>query len=115
MVIDLNKKYSAVIETKKGKIVIELFPKKAPKTVENFVMLTKVGFYDGIKWHRVEPDFIAQTGDPFTKDDEPGNDGYGGPGFMIKAEINDLKHKTGTVAMARDKPLDRAGSQFYIC
>lgn len=103
------------IMTNKGKIVIELYPKKAPKTVDNFIKLADSGFYDGVKWHRVEPGFVIQGGDPLSKDNDPSNDGTGGPGYMIKAEFNDMKHVTGTVAMARSQSIDSAGSQFYIC
>lgn len=106
----------AVIETNKGKIVIELYPNKAPSTVANFAKLANSGFYNGIKWHRVEPGFVIQGGDPLSKDEDPNNDGTGGPGYMINAEFNDVKHVKGTVAMAR-QPQDpnSAGSQFYIC
>lgn len=105
----------AVIETNKGKIVFELYPSKAPKTVENFIKLSQEGFYNGIKWHRVEPGFVIQGGDPLSKDNDPSNDGYGGPGYTIPAEFNDLPHLEGTVAMARGEDPNSAGSQFYIC
>lgn len=106
----------AILETSKGKIIIKFFHEKAPNTVENFIKLAKSGFYDGIKFHRVEPGFVVQGGDPLSKDDDLNNDGMGGPGYTIKAEFNDLPHLTGTVAMARQayNP-DSAGSQFYIC
>jgi cyclophilin family peptidyl-prolyl cis-trans isomerase len=111
-------KQSAVITMEKGgEIVIEFFPEDAPKTVENFVTLAKKGFYDGITFHRVEPGFVAQAGDPQTKT-LPANDprlGSGGPGYKIKAEFNKQKHLRGTVAMARTQDPDSAGSQFYIC
>lgn len=111
-------KQSAVITMDKGgEIVIEFFPEDAPKTVENFVTLAKKGFYDGITFHRVEPGFVAQAGDPQTKT-LPANDprlGSGGPGYKIKAEFNKQKHLRGTVAMARTQDPDSAGSQFYIC
>jgi cyclophilin family peptidyl-prolyl cis-trans isomerase len=111
-----SKRQYAVIETNKGKIVFELYPHKAPKTVENFIKLAKSGFYNGIRWHRVEPGFVIQGGDPQSKDNDPKNDGLGGPGYKIKAEINDVPHLKGTVAMAHPpKDLDGAGSQFYIC
>ncbi len=106
----------AIIETNKGKIIIKFFPEKAPNTVDNFIKLAKLGFYHGIKFHRVEPGFVVQGGDPLSKDDDPNNDGMGGPGYTIKAEFNDLPHVTGTVAMARRAyDPDSAGSQFYIC
>ncbi len=101
-------KATAVITMEKGgEIVIEFFPEDAPKTVENFVTLTKKGFYNGLTFHRVEPNFVVQGGDP------KGN-GSGGPGYMIKAEFNKQKHVRGAVAMARSQSPDSAGSQFYI-
>jgi peptidylprolyl isomerase/peptidyl-prolyl cis-trans isomerase B (cyclophilin B) len=93
---------------KGGKIVIEFYPDSATKTVENFLKLTQDGFYDGLTFHRVEPNFVVQGGDP------RGN-GTGGPGYMIPAEFNGRPHTTGTVAMARSADPDSAGSQFYIC
>jgi peptidyl-prolyl cis-trans isomerase B (cyclophilin B) len=99
---------SAVVTLENGqKIRIELFPTDAPKTVENFVTLAKKGFYDGLTFHRVVPDFVVQGGCP------KGN-GTGGPGYQIKAEFNSQKHVRGTVAMARSQHPDSAGSQFYI-
>lgn len=110
-----GKQQYAVVETNKGKIVFQLFPHKAPKTVANFVKLANEGFYDGIKWHRVVPGFVIQGGDPLSKDNDPQNDGLGGPGYKIKAEFNDVPHQRGTVAMARAQDPDSAGSQYYIC
>ena len=102
-------KQTAVITMEKGgEITIDFYPADAPKTVENFVTLAKKGFYDGLTFHRVEPGFVAQGGDP------KGN-GTGGPGDQIKAEFNKQKHLRGTVAMARSQSPDSAGSQFYIC
>jgi len=99
----------AVITMEKGgEIRIELYPEDAPKTVESFVTLTKKGFYDGLKFHRIVPGFVAQGGDPK-------GDGTGGPGYTLKAEFNKRKHVRGTVAMARSQSPDSAGSQFYIC
>jgi cyclophilin family peptidyl-prolyl cis-trans isomerase len=109
-------KYFATIKTNKGNIVFELRPDKAPETVKNFIELAKSGFYSGIKWHRVEPGFVIQGGDPLSKDNDPSNDGTGGSDRKIKAEFNDLKHLTGTVAMARKgDDINSADSQFYIC
>jgi cyclophilin family peptidyl-prolyl cis-trans isomerase len=88
-------------------ITIEFFPEDAPKTVENFVTLARKGFYDGLTFHRVVPDFVVQGGCP------KGN-GTGGPGYTIKAEFNKQKHVRGSVAMARSQHPDSAGSQFYI-
>jgi len=101
-------KQSAVITMEKGgEIKIDFYPDDAPKTVENFVTLAKKGFYDGLAFHRVEPGFVVQGGDP------KGN-GTGGPGYKIKAEFNKQQHVRGAVAMARTQDPDSAGSQFYI-
>jgi len=98
----------AEITMEKGGIIkIEFFPDDAPKTVENFVTLAKKGFYDGLTFHRVEPNFVVQGGDPK-------GDGTGGPGYKIKAEFNKNQHERGAVAMARSSDPDSAGSQFYI-
>jgi peptidyl-prolyl cis-trans isomerase B (cyclophilin B) len=101
-------KQTAVITLETGgEIRIEFYPEDAPKTVENFVTLAKQGFYNGLAFHRVVPDFVVQGGDP------KGN-GTGGPGYTIKAEFNKRKHVRGTLAMARSQHPDSAGSQFYI-
>ena len=100
---------TAVITLERGgEIRMEFFPEDAPKTVENFVGLAKKGFYNGLAFHRVVPDFVVQGGDPK-------GDGTGGPGYTIKAEFNNQKHVRGSVAMARSQHPDSAGSQFYIC
>ncbi|MEW6087139.1 MAG: peptidylprolyl isomerase [bacterium] len=98
----------AVIQTKKGNIIFKFFPDDAPNTVDNFKKLANKGFYNGLKFHRREPGFVIQGGDP------KGN-GTGGPGYTIKAEFNMKPHLEGTVAMARSNAPDSAGSQFYIC
>ncbi len=91
----------------------ELYPEHAPITVENFVKLAKEGFYDGLKFHRVIPDFMIQGGDP-------NGNGTGGPGYSIKGEfsangvVNELKHTRGVLSMARSMNPDSAGSQFFI-
>ncbi len=91
-----------------GTIKLRFFNDVAPNTVENFAKLTEKGFYDGLVFHRVEPGFVVQGGDP------QGN-GMGGPGYNIKAEFNAKPHLRGTLAMARSSDPDSAGSQFYIC
>ena len=102
-------KQTGVITLEKGgEIRLEFYPEDAPKTVENFVTLAKKGFYNGLNFHRVVPDFVVQGGCP------KGN-GTGGPGYQIKAEFNKQKHVRGTLAMARSQDPDSAGSQFYIC
>ena len=103
----------AVIETNKGNIKLELFTNDAPKTVENFVKLASENFYDEIKFHRVISDFMIQTGDPLSKDDDPSNDGTGGPGYSFEDEINSHKVEVGSLAMANSGP-NTNGSQFFI-
>jgi cyclophilin family peptidyl-prolyl cis-trans isomerase len=109
MAIDVNKTYTATINTDKGKIVCELFPKDAPQTVNSFVFLARDHFYDGLTFHRVVPDFVIQGGDP-------NGDGSGGPGYTLPLEAKDNPHlhDTGALAMARTNDPDSAGSQFYI-
>ena len=110
MKIDPDKKYVATVETSRGKIVLELFAKDAPKTVNNFVFLSNEGFYDGLKFHRVIPDFMIQGGDP------SGN-GTGGPGYKFEDEVSPQKiprrHRKGSLSMANAGP-DTNGSQFFI-
>lgn len=103
-----TKRPKATIETTKGKIVVELYQDKAPKTVANFIKLAKQGFYNGIIFHRVIPDFMVQTGDP-------DGTGGGGPGYTFADEIApDLRHDTpGVLSMANRGP-DTNGSQFFI-
>lgn len=98
----------AVIEMEKGKVVIELFDKDAPKTVANFEKLIKEGFYDGLSFHRVIRGFVAQGGCPH------GN-GTGGPGYTIPCETkgNPHKHERGSLSMAHRGP-NTGGSQFFI-
>ena len=97
----------ATIVTNKGTIRVRLYPEEAPNTVANFVKLARKGFYNGLTFHRVEPGFVIQGGDP-------NGNGTGGPGYSIKNEPNKiLKHNVGAVAMA-NAGRDTAGSQFYI-
>ena len=129
----------AVIETDKGNIELELDKNAAPNTVDNFLKLAKEGFYDGTRFHRVVADFVIQGGDPLSKDDDPNNDGAGGPGYVFEDEINpqslglsdsaiialgeqgykfnfilkSISHKAGIISMANSGP-DTNGSQFFI-
>lgn len=96
------------ITTTKGDIVFTFYPEDAPQHCAAFVKLAQSGFYDGLTFHRVEPNFVIQGGDP-------SGDGTGGPGYKLKAEFNARPHVRGTVAMARANHPDSAGSQFYIC
>ena len=111
----------AIIHTPQGDISVTLFPATAPVHVANFVKLARAKFYDGLAFHRVEPGFVIQGGDPFTRlglnAQEQGPIGTGGPGYSIKLEAgptNPEKHLPGTLAMARNQDPDSAGSQFYL-
>ncbi|MCD4783363.1 MAG: peptidylprolyl isomerase [Candidatus Eremiobacteraeota bacterium] len=101
-------KLFAIIKTDKGEMKAELYPDVAPNTVLSFVTLAKDGFYDGLTFHRVVPNFVIQGGCPQ-------GTGTGGPGYMIPAEFNNRKHLLGSLAMARSSAPDSAGSQFYVC
>lgn len=102
--------------TDKGDINLQLFPKEAPGTVENFVKLINDGFYNGLAFHRVIPDFVIQGGCPNTREGAKGSPGTGGPGWKIKCETagNPHKHKLGALSMAH-AGRDTGGSQFFIC
>ena len=114
-IVDVENLPIATIKVKDyGTIEAELYPNKAPNTVNNFIELANSGFYDGLTFHRVVEGFMNQGGDPK-------GDGTGGPGYSIKGEFsangynnNDLKHTTGVLSMARAKNPDSAGSQFFI-
>jgi len=99
-----------------GRIVLELYPEDAPKHVENFVALARKGFYDAQRFHRVEPGFVVQLGDPQSKTLAMNHPrmGTGGPGYTIKAEFNRRPFDRGVLGMARTADPDSAGSQFYI-
>jgi cyclophilin family peptidyl-prolyl cis-trans isomerase/predicted GIY-YIG superfamily endonuclease len=96
------------IATDRGDLVVSLFPDDAPAHVAAFLKLVEAGFYDGLTFHRVEPGFVVQGGDP-------NGDGTGGPGYRLPAEFNARPHVRGTLAMARAADPDSAGSQFYLC
>jgi cyclophilin family peptidyl-prolyl cis-trans isomerase len=97
---------SATLHTNQGAIAVELYDDDAPKTVENFVKLARDGFYDGVIFHRVIPDFMIQGGDPT-------GTGRGGPGYTFEDEINEHKIERSALAMANAGP-DTNGSQFFI-
>jgi peptidyl-prolyl cis-trans isomerase B (cyclophilin B) len=105
----------AIIETQFGKIVLEFFTDVAPNHVANFKRLARQGFYDGVTFHRVIPNFMIQGGDPNTKDRDRSQHGLGGPGYTINAEFNNKPHLRGTLSMARSSDPNSAGSQFFIC
>jgi len=102
------------METDKGTIHLELFDQDAPNTVKNFIDLSKSGFYDGLAFHRVIPNFMIQGGCPNTRPGATGRPGTGGPGYQIKCEINPNKHLAGTLSMAH-AGRNTGGSQFFIC
>ncbi|MCI1693025.1 peptidylprolyl isomerase [Aneurinibacillus aneurinilyticus] len=119
MQIDENKTYIAHVETNKGKFSIELFAKDAPKTVNNFVFLSREKFYDGIVFHRIIKDFMIQTGDPLAKGsvqalkDNP-QIGSGSPGYRFEDELAKRHtYEKGIIAMANSGP-NTNGSQFFI-
>ena len=97
----------AIIETDKGTINIQFFDADAPNTVKNFVELSQKGFYDGLIFHRVIPNFMVQGGCPQ-------GSGTGGPGYKIDCELNNNKHEAGTLSMAH-AGRNTGGSQFFIC
>ncbi|MCE2403631.1 MAG: peptidylprolyl isomerase [Dehalococcoidia bacterium] len=108
MTIDQSNSYLATIDTNHGEIVIELFPQEAPKTVNNFLTLSRDGFYDGVIFHRVIPNFMIQGGDPT-------GTGGGGPGYQFEDEFAPSLRfdKPGLLAMANAGP-GTNGSQFFI-
>ena len=108
MQIDPEKTYYATIETNRGTIELEFYPQDAPKTVNNFIFLSREGFYDGITFHRVIGDFMIQGGDPT-------GTGSGGPGYRFEDEVdgNPLIHERGVISMANAGP-NTNGSQFFI-
>jgi cyclophilin family peptidyl-prolyl cis-trans isomerase len=106
-------KIVATLKTNFGDIKIELFAKDAPKTVANFANLAQSGFYNSTKFHRVIPEFMIQGGDPFSRDNNWDDDGFGGPGYVFEDEINQHKLVRGTLAMANSGP-NTNGSQFFI-
>ena len=114
--IDEMKHKAVLITMNDGTFMIELFPEDAPNTVKNFLTLVESGYYDGIVFHRIIPNFMIQAGDPTTKN--PASDrslwGNAGPGYTIQEEFNSIKHNSGIVSMARGNHPDSAGSQFFI-
>ena len=108
MIIDPGKRYTAGIATAKGNLVVQLAPEHAPRSVKNFVFLAREGFYDGVTFHRVIPNFVIQGGDPT-------GSGRGGPGYQFDCETqgNPLKHARGALSMAH-AGANTNGSQFFI-
>lgn len=107
--IDFTKKtYTVELKTNQGNIRLEFFPEKAPGHVKNFLALSKIGFYDGLTFHRVIEGFMIQGGCPQ-------GTGTGSGGYTIKAEFNSTKHAPGVLSMARSNDPNSAGTQFFIC
>ena len=106
-IVDTSKNYTAIIQTEKGDLVLELYASDAPVTVSNFVFLARKGFYDNTTFHRVIPGFMAQGGDPT-------GIGNGGPGYFIKDEISERTHVAGALSMANRGVANTGGSQFFI-
>ncbi|WP_297985762.1 peptidylprolyl isomerase [uncultured Campylobacter sp.] len=106
---ELAKYKFAVIKTDKGDMIAELYPQETPQTVANFANLAKSGFYDGLNFHRVIPNFVIQGGCPY-------GSGIGGPGWRIKCECvgQKRKHNRGSLSMAHSGR-DTGGSQFFVC
>jgi peptidyl-prolyl cis-trans isomerase B (cyclophilin B) len=106
----------AIIRTNKGEMKLDFFENDAPNTVANFTKLSKEGYYDGLKWHRVLPNFVIQGGCPNSKDGASGMAGTGGPGYQIDCELDgeNQYHDRGVLSMAHAGK-DTGGSQFFVC
>jgi peptidyl-prolyl cis-trans isomerase B (cyclophilin B) len=105
-----------IIKTSKGDMHVTFYDKDAPNTVANFVKLAQSGYYDGLKWHRVLPDFVIQGGCPNSKDGAKGMAGTGGPGYQIDCELTGENqfHDRGVLSMAHAGK-NTGGSQFFVC
>ncbi|NRA12650.1 MAG: peptidylprolyl isomerase [Crocinitomicaceae bacterium] len=106
----------AIIKTNRGEMKVEFYDNDAPKTVANFTKLAKEGYYDGLKFHRVLPDFVIQGGCPNSKDGAEGMPGTGGPGYAIDCELDGVNqhHERGVLSMAHSGR-NTGGSQFFVC
>lgn len=106
----------AIIKTNKGEMKVSFYTEDAPNTVANFVKLAKEGYYDGLKWHRVIPDFVIQGGCPNSRDGASGMAGTGGPGYQIDCELTggNQYHDRGVLSMAH-AGRNTGGSQFFVC
>ena len=107
---------TAEIQTPKGTMMVSFFAEDAPRTVENFIKLAKDGYYDGLAFHRVIPNFVIQGGCPYSKDMSDPRGGTGGPGYKINCELNggNQYHDRGVLSMAH-AGRNTGGSQFFIC
>lgn len=109
MALKTDKNYEAVFDTTEGKFTVNLLKDTAPKTVNNFVFLSRQGFYENVVFHRIMKSFMIQTGDPT-------GTGMGGPGYTIEDELKTTyKYEPGIVAMAKSQQKNSGGSQFFIC
>jgi len=106
---------NVIIHTNYGDMTVEFWPDVAPKTVANFLKLSREGYYTGTAFHRIIKGFMIQGGCPNSKVGARGVAGTGGPGYQIKAEFNNRSHVRGVLSMARSADPDSAGSQFFIC
>jgi peptidyl-prolyl cis-trans isomerase B (cyclophilin B) len=106
----------AIIKTNKGDMRVSLYAEDAPNTVANFAKLAKEGFYTGLKWHRVLPDFVIQGGCPNSREGSNGMPGTGGPGYKIDCELTggNQHHERGVLSMAH-AGRNTGGSQFFVC
>jgi len=100
--------YQLELDTSMGRILLDLYPDVAPGHCKNIIALSKIGFYDGLIFHRIIKDFMIQGGCP-------DGTGMGGPGYNIPAEFNKTPHRKGVLSMARSQNPNSAGSQFFIC
>lgn len=100
--------YQVEFQTTRGRMLLDLYPDVAPGHCRNIIGLTRIGFYNGIIFHRVIRDFVIQVGCPQ-------GTGTGGPGYKVKAEFNDRLHEAGVLSMARTSDPNSAGSQFFVC
>jgi peptidyl-prolyl cis-trans isomerase B (cyclophilin B) len=112
----------AIISTKFGDMTIKLYPGDAPRHVENFIKLVKMGFYNGLLFHRAVPGFLIQGGDPLSKNPDRTLHGTGGPGYWLNPELSDRPHKRGALSTAKmpresnsTRDFNDNGSQFFIC
>ncbi len=106
---------NVIIHTNYGDMTVEFWPDVAPKTVANFLKLSREGYYTGTAFHRIIKGFMIQGGCPNSKIGARGVPGTGGPGYQVKAEFNNRAHVKGVLSMARSADPDSAGSQFFIC
>tara|TARA_B100000029_G_scaffold435515_2_gene449583 strand:+ start:1873 stop:2754 length:882 start_codon:yes stop_codon:yes gene_type:complete len=111
----ITKKDIIVLETNRGTLKLKFFSDIAPKHCLNFKKLANSGYYDGTSFHRIIPGFMIQGGDINSRDNDPDNDGMGGPGWTVDAEFSEIAHKRGVLSMARSRDPNSAGSQFFIC